>query len=67
MKIRIVLTDVPGELVPDRLDGMDMAEIGVSSEVISPEEVPADSAAFNTGLAALGAALWVQWNELRTF
>lgn len=67
MKIRIVLTDVPDELVPDRLDGMDMAEIGVSSEVISPEEVLADSAAFNTCIAALGAALWVQWNELRTF
>lgn len=67
MKIRIVLTDVPDELVPDRLDGMDMAEIGVSSEVISPEEVLADSAAFNTCIAALGAALRVQWNELRTF
>lgn len=65
MKIKLIVTNVPDELVSEAFSGLEMEELGATSEIIDPKAVMTDDAAFWLCVAHLGARLWQQWEGLR--
>ena len=57
MKIKLIVTNVPDDLV--------MEELGATSEIIDPKAVMTDDAVFGHCVAHLAARLWKQWEDLR--
>ena len=56
---------MPDDLVPEAFSGLEMEELGATSEIIDPKAVMTDDAVFGHCVAHLAARLWKQWEDLR--
>ena len=65
MKIKLIVTNVPDDLVPEAFSGLEMEELGATSEIVDPKAVMTDNAVFGLCVAHLAARLWKQWEDLR--
>lgn len=65
MKIKITVTNVPDDLMPEAFSGLEMEELGATSEIVDPKAVMTDSSEFGLCVARLAARLWKQWEALR--
>ena len=65
MKIKLTVTNVPDDLVPEAFSGLEMEELGATSEIVDPKAVMTDNAVFGLCVALLAARLWQQWEALR--
>ena len=46
MKIKLTVTNVPDDLVPEAFSGLEMEELGATSEIVDPKAVMTDNAVF---------------------
>lgn len=56
---------MPDDLVSEVFSGLEMEELGATSEIVDPKAVMTDNSVFGLCVAHLAARLWQQWEALR--
>ena len=49
----------------EAFSGLEMEELGATSEIVDPKAVMTDNSVFGLCVALLAARLWQQWEALR--